>query len=331
MATQTYTIQGVTAEAEQIFISTLNKRVKDGYVNDQIFYGHPAMAWLYGRKNTALLVGGKQFELAVSVLENPTAQMINYNQGLSMDDFDPYKMAAYWPVLAAAAVSWPLDVQAMNRGDGRLFSIIDNKIEITIETLRNTISQQLWNGTGTGVQANSIQTLIPATAKASQSTSVGGLSPSTYAWWRTQATTMSGLDATAELEAKMLNMRNTIEAQGGKVDIILTDQGTAETYEKNQLNFLVAQNVKIGDANFNTITYKGTPITFDIDAPAGELRMIDNRAITFCVDPQFDFAWTDMKEIPNVPFFKTKQVVERFQLARKSARWLGCIYSITAA
>jgi hypothetical protein len=239
-----------------------------------------------------------------------------------MDDYDPFTAGRYDPKYAAYGVAWPMEVQSINKGDTRVFSLIDKKIDNTVETLRDTLADQLINGSGAGKNANGLTTLIPATAKTSQSASVGGISPSGNLWWQTQAINMTGMSAATDLENQMLVMYDTIFAETGDPDTIVTDITTKETYENNAKDFITLNGkTKIADVTFEMCQYKGMPIIYDKNAPAGELRMLTREYIKFCVDPDFWFAWTARKDLPNVPF-------KKFQFARTSARAHGCNYNI---
>jgi len=87
---------------------------------------------------------------------------------------------------------------------------------------------------------------------------------------------------------------------------------------------------KIGDATFETVKFKGLPIIFDKYAPSGELRMVTNSGLLWCVDPGYYMKWTDSKEAVNLPLTKFRQLVTVCAMARTSARSHGCIFNISA-
>ena len=196
--------------------------------------------------------------------------------------------------------------------------------------MQKTLELGLWAGNGgTTTQIEGIGRLIPATASGSQTTSIGGLSPSTNSWWRTLAYNMTGLPATQYLERALMEQQRQIEDNGGTVDIHFTSLDLANIYEDNQMNFLTSGNTKVGDFNFDTIKYKGNPISYSSLAPSGEWRLVDKNGLVFCVDPMFNFAWTDQKEQTGVPFTKHRQIVLDCALSRQEARILSCIYNIS--
>ena len=316
-----------TVDMDGLFASTLDYRKDD--IVDQIFVKKPALAYMLERKQTQCINDAEQFLIPMEHERNPNGGMIDEEEGISMDDFDPDTMAIYSAKTAAYGVRFGRKQKRVNAGKSKIYSLIDHKIKNTQKSLRDTLSSQLWTGSGTGKQANGLTRLIPATAKASQSVSIGGLSPSTYAWWRTQATNMANMAAATYLEEEMLSMYNIIEDETGAPDVIFCDRATQEIYENNAKEFVRVDARKIANVTFTMTHYKDMPIIRDKEAPVGELRMITNDQISFEVDPDYWFEWTGWKEIPNLPFTTVKQVVCVFQMCRSAARGLGCIYNIS--
>ncbi len=331
MASESYTVDGsTTIEMEQLFISTMDKRMKS--IIDQIFSANVALAWMLSRKNTDLIGdGGKQFIVPLEVAENPNGGWIDVEEGISMDDYNPVDAAIYEGKDCAYNLRLGRYQQRVNRGSSKIFSLLQMKEENTVKTMRKLMEIGLWTGNGTDKVMNGLPLLVPATEPASQTTKIGDISPSTKTWWRSLAINMSGIPAAAKLEARMLDLWDDIGLEGGNVDVIFTDTGTKKTYEKNQMDFISTGFVKIADFNFEAVKYKSAPIAVSKYATVGQLRMIDSSGIVFCVNPAAWFQWTAWKEQVNVPITKHRQLLSNVQLARKEARVTGCIYNITAA
>ena len=181
MATKpTYTRDdSTTVEMNSLFTSVVDERM-DGII-DQIFKKCADLAYLLEREDTDCLgEGGEQFLVPLEVEENTDGGMIDEEEGLPMNDFDPLTMASYTAKTAGYNLRFSRKHQRVIRGSNMMYKLIEVKEKNTIKSMQKTIMTQLWTGSGQGKQANSIQTMIPATATASQSTSVGGISPSTY-------------------------------------------------------------------------------------------------------------------------------------------------------
>lgn len=328
MAKQAYTQRGDAPLDAQYFIATHSLRKKE--VSDMIFYEDYLTNWMLERLDSSLFGNGEQFECPLSSEQNPNGGMTDFDTGVAMADFDPTNLAKYYPKLAVYNLVESFRQRQTNRGSGKVFDLYMLKEKITIETMRRTFIQQFWSGSGVGVQANGINILIPATAKGSQTTAVGEITPSGEKfWWRSQATDMVSQAAASELEANMSNMQRTIEDQGGKVDLWAGDQRTIEIYERNQLEFKLDIKAKIGDNNYTVLGYKGAAVMHSKEARIGELRAIDARAVKMAVDPMYWLVWDEKKGIPNVPFKTMAQYVAVFNWCRLQPRWTGCIFNIT--
>ncbi len=328
MAKQAYTSRGAAPLDDQRFIATMSLRKKE--VLDMIFYKDILLNWIIERKDETLFGNGEQFECPLTSEENPNGGMADFDTGVDMADFDPYNLAKYFPKLAVYNLVTSFRQRQSNRGSGKITDIYDDKEKITVESMKRTFISQFWSGSGTGIQANGINLLIPATAKSSQTVAVGEITPSAAKyWWRSQSTDMSGQAAASELEANMSNMQRTIVDQGGRVNIWGTDQTVVEIYERNQLEFIMDTKVTVGDNNYTQIAFKGAPIVHSVDARSGELRAIDDRAIKMAVDPMWWLSWTEQKSIPNVPIKTMAQYLAIFNFCRVQPRWTGCIFNIS--
>jgi len=318
-----------TVEMDQLFVTTMDRRAKQ--LVDQIFKKNIALAFLLSMKDTTMIQGGKQFIVPLEVEENPHGGWINDEEGIPMDDYDPVDAAIYGPKSLSYNVRFSREQRFVNRGDVRVHSLMSIKERNTIKSMQKRLEEAIWTGDGTNQKVmDGLPKIIPATVPASQSVTVGGISPSSKSWWRTQARNMSGMAAAAELEAELLTLYNDIALEGGTVNMNFTSQDIAETYEKNQMDYLSVGMTKVGDFNFETIKYKGGPISFSDLAPAGEWRMVDKEALIFAVDPAYWMRWTKDKEQVDNPFTSHRQILSRCNLCRREARTLGCIYNITA-
>lgn len=313
---------------EQLFLSTMDKLGQKG-IEDMITIDRPVLAMMMAMKDTVLLAGTQQARITVSTSYNPTGGWIDETEGISMDDYDPFEALYYWVKHLGRAIVWTKEQQRINRSSPqRVFSIVDEKLKNTIETLKRDLSVGLFSNGG-GKVMDGLRKMIPATLQQDQTVSVGGKNPADFTWHRTQAIDMSGDSAVTDLEDNMLVMWNNIYIQMGMTDYICTDQRTHQTYEKNAREFIFTGPSKIGDMQFETVQYKKTPIIFDAEAPEGEMRFIDKKEIKFLVDPMFWFRWTDYKEPINLPFQKHKQIVCDCNMGRVQARRLGCIFNIS--
>jgi len=328
MPKSTFTFKGSSTIAnDQAWIGDWQNYKDD--VAWMIYKDRPDLAVVFeSMRDDVLLDGGEEFGIPIVISGNPNGGPIGWEEGVSMDDFDPLDQLVYRPYLLAYGIRDGFRQKRTNRGKNQRINRRALKMEATIESIQDNIVEILW-GSQSGDQAHGLADLIPATLPASQTTSIGGKAPSVVEGHYTQAINMSGEVAAAVLEDRMLTLLNTIALNKGNVDYIFTDQTTHETYEKNQRDFLYSTDFSIGDVNFkNGVKFKDAPLIFSANSIAGEMRFIDKREFMFSVDPEYYLEWTDMKGVPNVPFTEVAQNVSVYAFCRRQGRRLGCIFNI---
>ncbi len=331
MPKATYKVKNEDAIMNQLFVTTTDKR--GPVLIDLWSRDHPDAAWMMSRKEDTYMASGQQFLLPLETGQNPNGGAIGPREGVSLEDYDPLDMARYWPKYYAWNVMRDWEQMAANKGTEAKINLMAAKIDNTVNTALLVFAQHLWTGSGgTSKEMDGLQRLIPATAKASQTTEIGGITPSaTNDWWRTHFISMTGKSAAGKLEENMLVLWTDIQDDGGTVNIIFTDKRTHNTYEINKENLLVIDSkVTIGDATFELIKYKGIGMIHSVNAPIGEMRFIEDKAVKFCVDPAYWMKWTPWKQPIDLPVGDVKQFYSRCQMARMNAWHLGCIGNIAA-
>lgn len=328
MAKATYLKRGATPTMGETFLAVWDKLYNETL--DQFFRDYPWLSYLKERMDTSMAVGSEQIQLRALISENPHGGALDWEEPVSMDDFDPFDGLLYYWKLIGYGMRHSFFQKRTIRGDGLKFNSYEEKRQATISTIQKLLSTLTHRGSGgTGKEIDGLTRLIPATAPELQTVVIGNQNPSAKAWWRTQYVNMAGFAAASDLENKMLELWDLIRVPGGKVDVIVCDIATRQIYEKNQIDFIVTRDVKIADNNYELCQYKRKPIIDDTDAEPQELRMIDNRGIKFCVDPEYWLKWTGEKEIPDVMFSTVQQIAAVCNMVRLSARWLGCLDNIT--
>lgn len=328
MAKATYLKRGATPTMGETFLAVWDKMLNETL--DQFFRDYPWLAWLKERMDTKYAAGAEQIQMRALTGENPNGGWLDWEEPVAMDDFDPFDGLIYYWKLLGYGTRHSFYQKRTIRGDTKQFNSHEEKREATLSTIQKQLSLGSHRGSGgTGKQMDGLTRLIPATASAAQTVVIGNQSPATKAWWRTQYVNMTGFAAASHLENKMLELWDLIRVPGGMVDVIVCDIATRQIYEKNQVDFITTHETKIADNNYELCQYKRKPIIDDADAEPQELRMIDNRAIKFCCDPEYYFKWTGEKPIPDVMFSTVNQIAVVCNMVRKSARWLGCLDNIT--
>jgi len=273
---------------------------------------------------------GEKFWTPVEYDENNTVSMISKGGTVSLADSDPFTAAYYEKKTMAGNVTQFRDDSLANRGEGAMFKLIDKKIDNLIKTKQSTFETQLVATSLTAGNINPLSTLVESTLEASQTTTVGGISRSTYDWWRNSSRTMTGIATDSYIQEYFQDGYNEVEKEGqGSPDVILTDNQTHMDYESYALLDKQFVDTMIGDVSFKLMHYKGVPV---IKVPkmsnARRAYFGISSTIQFFVTPDMWFSWTDWKEPDNQPFDKVKQCVSQCQLGISNPRLWHVIYSI---
>lgn len=184
--------------------------------------------------------------------------------------------------------------ERQNSGQSKIIDLLDAKTKQAEMSLKETMTSGLFSD-GTG---NSSKNLTGLEAMVSDSGTYGGINSTTYTWWK------AGVESTSEALGlpKMRTAFNTASL-GGKdtPDLIVTTQTLYEKYEA-QLTSVSASNVagsmsfrsegtkKLGDAGFQVLEFKGTPIVWDEYCPSGTMYFLNTRHMKLVAhkDANFD-------------------------------------------
>ncbi len=316
----------ITYVQNSLFAAQIDARKDE--IADAFFDGTPLFAWVKTRREPQS--EGERFFLPVEYDDNSTVSMIAKGGTVSLADSDVFTNAYYSKKTMAANVTQFRDDTLANRGEGSVFKLIDKKIENLIKTKKTEFETQLVATSLAAGKINPLSTLVESTAEASQTTTVGGISRGTYAYWRNSSRTMTGISTSTELQEYFQDAYNEVEKIGmGPPDAILTDNQTHMDYENYALLDKQFVDTMIGDTSFMLMHYKGVPL---IKVPkmsnARRAYFLTSSTIAFFVTPDMWFEWTDWKEPDNQPFDKVRQCVSQCQLGISNPRMNHVIFSI---
>jgi len=316
----------ITYVQNSLFAAQIDAR--KGEMADAFFEGSPLFAWAKTRREDQS--EGERFFLPIEYDENSTVSMIGKGGTVSLADQDVFTNAYYSKKTMAANVTQFRDDTLANRGEGMVFKLIDKKIDNLVKSKQTKFEDQLVATSLTAGNINPLSTLVEGTLEASQTTTVGGISRSTYDWWRNSSRTMTGVATDTYIQEYFQDAYNEVEKEGsGPPDAILTDNQTHMDYENYALLDKQYVNTMIGDVSFTLMHYKGVPcIKVPKMSNARRAYFLTSSTIAFFITPDMWFEWTDWKEPDNQPFDKVRQCVSQCQLGISNPRLNHVIYSI---
>lgn len=175
-------------------------------------------------------------------------------------------------------------------------------------------------------EIDGLQRIIATTAPTSNTNTVAGgaagsgnylgkISAYTNTYWDNQRTAVGGA---LTLQA-MQTAANTVRVQGGRTSLIITSLGVMREFYR-LLTFVNGVSTPIFDpsagtmdfkAGFNSISYNGVPVVGDIDAPFGNMYMIDESTLKVFSDQDFHFLDADgltLRQVSNYDAYEAIMV-----------------------
>lgn len=297
-------------------------------VTDNIFTATPFFYEMYKAENMEREDGGRYIEEPLMYATNGTISWIGTAGTISTADVDPLTMSVWqWRNLGGSVVRLWTDDMA-NSGIHKRIDIMNAKIENLRLSFVNQLEQNLFTAQ-TGIAMSGLPDIVESNAAASQTKSPGGLSKSTYTWWRNQRAASSGSFATYG-ESDMMTMFNNCSIGNDHPNLILTTQTVFEYYESDASDRQRIVNDDAAKLGFRTFAYKGANMYYSPQTPSGKMYFLNLKYLKLKMDKKADFDMTDWKAIPN-QLDRVAQIVCRLELVCRNCRMQGVLDSITTA
>lgn len=256
---------------------------------DNIFKKHVLLSHLKKNGGTPSFTGGRQLVAPLMYGTNTTVQTFDGTDTLDTTYQEGIDSATYDWKFYNVAVAFTLVDKIKNRGKEAVMSLLKGKITQAEKSLSEKINTDLISGTDT-------KGLVGLGSMISTSTTVGGISGSTYSWWR------GNVEATAETLsfAKLRTNKNSCNNGNGgsNVSMILTTQALFEkmfalltaTYQFNPTQAASKEGKRLAEASFEVLEFEGCPVAYDEAMTTGAVYLInkDNYKLGILNDMNFD-------------------------------------------
>jgi hypothetical protein len=297
-------------------------------VTDQIFNATPFFYEMYKGENIEREDGGRYIEEPLMYGKNATIAWIDKGGTISIADTDPLTTSTWnWRNLAGTVVRMWADDMA-NSGIHKKIDLMNAKIENLRLSLIDQLEINLFTAQA-GSAMSGIPDIIQAALPAAQSLSPGGLSKSTYPWWRNQYFVSTGSFA-AFGKSDMRTMYNNCSIGNDHPNLILTEQTVFEFYEAEAEDIQRINDSSAANLGFQTFRYKGANMYYSPQCPTGYIYFLNLKYLKLKIDSKADFDMTEWKVIPN-QLDRVAQVVSRMELVSRNNRMQGLIGGITVA
>lgn len=301
-------------------------------VVDQIFTATPFFYLMKKNGRMETMEGGRWIEHPVNYAKNETTTFIGKGGNVTLAATDTVTTTHWdWKYLTGHIIRYFADFQK-NRGKAQLIQRVNHDIDVLRNSLIDECETALWgDGTGDGSLAyDGLGNIIANT----NTNTVGGLSGTTYSWWRNQTKNMSGEAASVYLIKRMRTMFNDCGKYGEGVfrfpDHIVGAQDVYELYEEETLEIgrILMGDKKMADLGFGELAFKGRPITWSPAATAGELKFLNTSVLKWVSDPIGDFELGEWLPIVDQPRDVVAHTMSVGNMVTSNRRRLGAMYNI---
>lgn len=195
-------------------------------IADNVTKNNALLAQLEKKGRIKTFDGGTKILQELSFAANPNAQSYSGYDVLNVNAADVLSAAEFKIAQYACAVTISGLEMIQNSGKERLINLLDERITVARNSLRNLLSQDLWTGDGTGnggKQLDGMAAAIPLTATASQTDTYGNISRSTYTFWRPYVVTGQTVNTAATVQTVLNAAWGNLVRGGDHPDLILMD------------------------------------------------------------------------------------------------------------
>lgn len=270
----------------EIVTTTLENR--SGKLRDNITDNNMILKRLSERGRIRPVSGGRKIYEEIEYAENGTAMWYSGYDTLNISPQDVFTAAEFDWKQAAASVSMSGLEELMNSGEEQLIDLLDRRISNAEKSMKNMISAGLYaDGTGSaGKEIGGLQLLIADTPT---SGTVGGISRSTWSFWRNysfDATTDGGAAATAaNIQSYMNRVYLAVSRGNDHPDLILADNAYFRLYWESLTANQRFTNEKLSGTGFDNLRFMNADVVFDGgiggNAPSNHMYFLNSDYIYF--------------------------------------------------
>lgn len=276
----------ISPNLSEIITTTLRNR--SGVVADDVTKNNGLLTRLNARGRKKPVSGGRTIVQELQYQENSTFKRYSGYDLLNIQPSDVITAAEYDWKQAAVAVSISGLEQLQNSGEDAVLDLLEGRVENAESTLKNNIALDCYSdGTADGGrQIGGLQILVSTSPTAG---TVGGISRSTWGFWRNQKFSASSDGGAAATSANITPYMNTLylacSRQTDKPDLIIADNNYYQLYWQSLQAIQRITSSDTGMAGFNSLQYMGSDVVFDGGfgggAPANRMYFLNTKYLFY--------------------------------------------------
>lgn len=235
---------------------------------------------------------GTEYSFPIQHVDTTNGGNTGVADALDSDRQDTRVTASFEPKMAYKPVVVADLETTLNMGDEQVINLFDIEFDTQAKSLANLMASNLFTGTGVG---NAWDSLFGAADDATNVATYGGLARGTYASWKGYYLAAAG----ALTLTKMATAYDSVETGMDSPDMIITTKSLWSSYEAllsptvrmgyngsgypkmNAFGMVGKADGFSGNAGFNVLFFRGTPVVKDEACPSGKMFLINSRFFGF--------------------------------------------------
>ena len=199
---------------------------RTGEIADNVLANNALLAQLRKKGRVKTVTGGTSILQELSFNTNANGGWYSGADMLPVAAQDVISAASFaWKQYAVPVVVTGLEM-LINSGKERIIDLVEGRLEVAESTMMNDLNTGAYSdGTGSGgKQLTGLLAVCPTTAKASQADTYGGISRSTWSFWRSSTTTGQDVSTATKCQTVMNTQWATQVRGADRPDLIVMDQ-----------------------------------------------------------------------------------------------------------
>lgn len=245
------------ANVNSLVATTLPKLEKE--VTDAVFNATPFFRWMREKNHVKEWDGGDTLELPLMVEKNPGARAYESYEVLDAKPPQGFKVSIWGQAHYRVPIMYSRQTKAANSGKSQIVDLISWLKDQAQLSLIDALNTDLFStDTQDPKEINSMYHLFEENTATAQTGVVGGISKSTYSWWRHNAKLLT--TSVTGILSRIRKMHMDCSNGNDKPDFGLCDETTYCNIEDKLQTAVRFVNPDTIDWGFENIYYKGVTI-----------------------------------------------------------------------
>ena len=294
---------------------------------DNVYKAIPALAWLAVKKRVTA-DGGASVLRSVIYAKNSTFSFYASDDSIDTSIQDELTTAQWQWKQAAASISVTGRIELQNMGKSQVMDIVKAKTQSALLSVKDGINKNLWTS-GLTNQSQVGTVITPLATLVNNTGTVGDINGGTSTWWQSVVQASGSFAARGLSDMRSVWNQINVNNPQGPADLILSDRPSYEAYESVLVPAVRISDTRLGDLGFSNLKYKEATWTFDTNAIAGYIFLLNSGSLELVQHTERMFTLSEFVK-PSNQDVRTAQVFWMGELTTDNRRKHGLLTGVTA-